>query len=152
MFDAQAQRLHGTEAAEVVLSQPAETLNAKELVRKTNSNMGHFGKELITTLADWKSAERFRQERERAERDHGHGALRQCFCCFFCCCCWASSDSKKPETEGAAAAGKASKASWWPPSLSQLALIAQVAKMAGKVWPSKKNKKEEGPKIEEIFS
>ena len=82
-----------------------------------------------------------------AERERG--ALRQCFCCFFCCCCWASSDSKKPEVEGGAA-GKGSGKSWWPPSLSQLALMAQVAKMAGKVF--KKNKKEEGPKIEEIFS
>ena len=147
VFDAQAQRLHGTEAAEVILRQPTrEHFNAKELVRSTNSNVGNLGKELITTLADWKSMD-YRREMERAERDRG--ALRQCFCCFFCCCCWASSDSKKPEVEGGAT-GKGSNKSWWPPSLSQLALMAQVAKMASKVF--KKNKKEEGPKIEEIFS
>ena len=80
MFDAQAQRLQGTEA-EVMLRQPKE-LNAKELVRRNTNNIGNFGKEVITTLADWKTMER--REREKAERDHG--ALRQCFWDAIQCC------------------------------------------------------------------
>ena len=105
VFDAQAQRLHGTEAAEVILKQPQE-LSVKQLNDGNNklsklrrnfsdniNNASDFGSDLITTIANWKSPDR---DKERAEN---HGALRQCFCCFFCCCCWASSDSKKPEVE-----------------------------------------------------
>ena len=100
VFDAQAQRLNGTEAAEVVLRQPTSNnhfaTNAKDLVRRTNNQVGGFGKELMATLADWKSSEhRLEMERQAMERERG--ALRQCFCCFFCCCCWASSDSKKQQ-------------------------------------------------------
>ena len=76
VFDAQAQRLHGTEAAEVILRQPSREQfnNAKELVRRTNQNVGNLGKELITTLADWKSMEH-RREMER-DRPHVMSALK----------------------------------------------------------------------------
>ena len=57
-----------------------------------------------------------------------------------------------PQVDGGAAGKGSGKSSWWPPSLSQLALMAQMAKMAGKVFGKNKKAEGAGPKIEEIFS
>ena len=100
--------------------------------------MGGFGKELMATLADWKSSEhRLEMERQAAERERG--ALRQCFCCFFCCCCWASSDSKKHQGPSINDFCKIFQISHFHPSGFgcdlQLKINTTSLKLSAFVWP-----------------